>query len=247
MRKTFTFGNKSSTTWGLYINGRGVFNSPEPDLEYISVPGRSGDLIYDNKRFKNIQITYPACFMLDNFKTNFRDFKAFMFYGARTYRKLEDDYQPDYYRMASINKAVELSDIDWVNDAGSFDLTFNCKPQLYLKSGDTFTDYLPGTTSYISNTYHFTAKPLIRTYGSGSFSFDGNVITVASNNYTYINIDCELMDCMSSNNANANSLVTFSRGTFPEMPGVYSGWVQYTIDNISGFSKVSIAPRWWIL
>lgn len=233
-KKTFTFDNKSSGDFGLFINGRGVFDSPEPDLEYVSIPGRSGDLIYDNKRFNNIELTYPACFTLSNFQSNLKALQAF-FLKHKGYFRLEDDYLPDHFRMASVDRAINPEEIVWVYDSGSVDLTFNCKPQLYLKSGETETEYTSDDT--VSNPTAFVAKPLISIYGTGSITLAGKTIQVASHAYPYIVIDCDLMDCYYDVH-NLNQYVTVS--DFPELaPG------NNTLVIGSGITNVGITPRWW--
>ena len=238
-KKTFTFDNKSSADFGLFINGRGVFNSPEQDLEYISIPGRSGDLIYDNNRFRNIKIVYPACFMLSGFKSNFASLKSFLL-KHKGYYKLKDDYNPDYFRFASIESPIELSEINWVYDSGLFDLRFNCKPQLYKASGyDTGgTTYLPNDTYLIENETDFAAKPLIRVRGAGQFTLDNVTITIASHNYSYIDIDCELMDCYSGS-YNCNQYVTIG-DRFPELKPGYNSLVIPT-----GITNLMLFPRYW--
>lgn len=234
-KKTFTFENKSSADFGLFINGRGVYDSPEPDLEYVTVPGRSGDLVYDNKRFENIDVTYPACFMLDNFRSNFKAFQAFLL-SHKGYYQLTDDYEPNYFRLASISEAIKLKDIDWVYDAGSFDLTFNCKPQRFLTSGETETDYTAASQT-ITNPTEFASKPLLKVYGTGTVTIGGVTLTIASHGFAYIEIDCELMDCYYQGN-NANQYVTIGN-YFPELPAGNSTLA------ISGPSKVTLKPRWW--
>ena len=235
-KKTFKFDNKSSGDFGLFINGRGVFDSPEPDLEYVSVPGRSGDLIYDNKRFHNIDVTYPSCFMIAGFRSNFKALQEFML-KHKGYYRLEDDYLPNHFRMASIARAINLEDINWVYDSGSFDLTFNCKPQLFLKSGENETEYTDtGSASVISNPTSFASKPLLKVYGSGTLTVNDCVIVVAAHNYAYTIIDCELMDCYYQG-YNLNQYVTID--IFPEFnPG------NNTLD-IDGITKVGVTPRWW--
>lgn len=251
MRKKFIYNYMSSTGFGIYISGRGVYDSPEPDLEYVTIPGRSGDLIYDNNRFHNIEITYP-CYIRNGFGPaygfigNFKNFQAYL-YSQNGYHKLEDDYLPDHFRMASVQKNISLSDIDWVYNAGSFDLTFNCKPQLYLKSGDQEYDF---TEVWGYNPTQFPSSPLIKLTGYGQFSLSypnrpayagyASTITVAQHNLSYIMIDCELMDCYGPNGENANQYVTFTGHTpIVLMPGSVSG------TRSSSFTAVKIKPRWW--
>lgn len=233
--KTFTYDSVSSDTYGLFINGRGVFDSPEPDLEFLTVPGRSGDLVYDNKRFGNIEIKYPACFMLDSFQTNFKSFQAFLL-SHKGYYKLTDDYQSGYYRMAAINKAIKASDIDWTYNAGSFDLVFNCKPQLFLTSGDTMTT-ITSASYTLNNPTKFASKPLLRVTGTGSVTVNGVTITVASHSYAYVDIDCELMDCYYQG-YNLNDKVTIG-DYFPQLdPG-------NNAIALSGVTSLGVTPRWW--
>lgn len=234
--KTFTFDNTTSDSFGLYINGRGVYNSPEPDLEYVTIPGRSGDLIYDKKRFSNINITYPACFTLSNFVSNFNDLKRFLL-THKGYYELTDDYQPNYFRMASIDTPPQPSNIDWVYDVGQCDITFNCKPQLFLASGKTTTQFTASGT--ITNPTAYASKPLLRVYGYGAFSAGGTTVTIASHNKTYLDIDCELMDCYKGS-TNMNSYVTIG-DKFPELA---SGSNNITITD-NTITKIIVTPRWW--
>ena len=252
MRKTFTFDNILSSDLGIYINGAGAYNSPEPDLEYIKVPGRSGDLIYDNNRLKNFDLVYPASFMLENFETNFQLLKQFLL-THKGYYRLEDDYHPGYFRMASIDQGIDASKIDWVNGAGSFDLRFNCKPQLY--DADSFTyvkkvTVTSGNSAIIYNRYlipyhggytyltGFPAKPRILAYGSGSFTVNDVTVTIAAHNYNHIEIDCELMDCFYQGN-NCNSLVSFSKPKYPILDKSSNSV------SVSGLTKIEIFPRFW--
>lgn len=250
MRKTFTFDGFYSTDFGIYINGAGAYNSPEPDLEYISVPGRSGDLIYDNNRLKNIEIVYPACFMLENFETNFQLLKQFLL-THKGYYRLIDDYHPNYFRMASIDSEIDVSQIDWTYGAGAFDLRFNCKPQLYLKSSFEAAGKVTvanGGSATIDNYFliphggnlfvkpGFTAKPLIRAYGAGSFTINNVTVTISSHNLTHIDIDCELMDCYCGS-TNANQYVTLTK--FPVLDK-YSNSV-----SVTGLTQVDIWPHLW--
>ena len=250
MRKTFTFDNILSSDFGVYINGAGAYNSPEPDLEYISVPGRSGDLIYDNNRLRNIELVYPACFMLENFATNFQLLKTFLL-THKGYYRLTDDYHPGYFRMASIDQGIDVDQIDWVNGAGSFDLRFNCKPQLFLASSfsnDGKVTVNNGSSETIWNYIYiphggvlvikpgFPAKPLIRAYGAGSFTINNVTVTISAHSYAYIDIDCELMDCYYQSN-NANQYVTLTK--YPVLDK-YSNSV-----SVSGLTKIEVWPHLW--
>ena len=44
----FTYNGRSSADFGLHIEKKDVFSAPEYDAEFISIPGRSGDIINPN-------------------------------------------------------------------------------------------------------------------------------------------------------------------------------------------------------
>lgn len=52
------FKEHSSLDFGLLVVEKGSFKGAERDITYTSVAGRSGDLITDNGRYKNIKVPY---------------------------------------------------------------------------------------------------------------------------------------------------------------------------------------------
>lgn len=136
-----TYNGVDLSTFGLYVSGNKTFDAPERDVDKVEVPGRSGDLIFDNGRFKNVELHYEYCFIASNtsdFDTNFSNLKNFLL-SDPGYHRLEDTYHPDEYRMAAFLGPIEVS-MDASLEIGTFDLVFDCKPQRYLKSGEEWTD-----------------------------------------------------------------------------------------------------------
>lgn len=150
--------------------------------------------------------------------------------SIKGYMRLEDTFHPDEYRvgMTTGNFSVETSD----RVGAAFNMTFSCKPQRFLRSGETKTTLT--SSGMIQNPTRFASKPLIRVYGAGSISANGKTMTVtASNDFT--NLDSDIMDAFKgAENRNA-----YVKGDFIELvPGKNN-------ISISGFSKVEITPRWW--
>ena len=233
MRNTITFGSVTSSTYGVYISGSGVFNSPEKEYDYISVPGRNGDLIGNERRMSNIKVTYPA-FIYSSFKSNLRSFLSALT-AIEGYKELTDTYHTDEYRMASFTGNVKVKPQGRLN-AGEFDLVFNCKPQRYLTTGKTAVNFL--TNGSIQNDTAFHSAPLIKVYGYGTLTIGSTVITIVDV-YPYICIDSDIMDCYYES-TNANDQVTMSSGNFPTLaPG--SNTVSFT----GNITKVEITPRWF--
>lgn len=236
MRKTITLNNKSLADFGVYISGKGVFDAPERDSESIEIPGRNGELTIDNGRYKNKPLTYPA-FIIRDLKYNAQGLRNFLL-SQSGYVRLEDDYHPEEYRLAKWIGGFEAEPIEELY-AANFDLTFSCYPQRFLKEGEQEIEITAATT--INNNYLTTAKPLIRAYGTGSFSIGGIAVQITSAS-SYTDIDCELEEAYKDSLAtNCNGNVVLTNGNFPKLvPG----------DNaitLSGITKLIITPRWWIL
>ena len=234
MRNYFTFNGNASTSYGVYISGDGVFNSPEREYETISVPGRNGDFLGIERRLGNVSIRYPA-FIYSNFDTNLSNLKA-MLLSSDGYCELSDTYHPNEFRKAFFSGPIEVQPTA-KKDAGQFDITFEAKPQRFLTSGKTTTTITTSGTN-ITNPTLFPAQPLIRVYGYGVFYVGSDKITV-TNVYSYIDIDCEMMDCYRGS-VNCNEYVTFQKNNFPTLPGGSTG---ITFD--ATITQIKITPRWW--
>lgn len=174
--KGFTFGGKYSKNYGVYITGEAVFNAPSRDVEMISIPGRNGNLALDNGRFNNIEVTYPAGLFAkteSEFAEAISDFRNFLC-SQRGYVRLEDDYNPNEYRMAVYKSGLEVSHKRL--KAGEFDIVFECKPQRWLKAGETAVAINSGDK--ISNPTLFESSPLLEVEGYGSIDFNGSHISI---------------------------------------------------------------------
>ncbi len=233
MRNWLSFGGLDSRDFGVYISGSGVFNAPERQYEMIEVPGRNGDLLGIERRMANIELTYPA-FIYAKFKQQITALKS-AFLAKEGYQKLMDTYYPDEFRMAVFAGGTSVESVDRRN-AGQFDLTFQCKPQRYLVTGQEEIDIT--TPLKLVNPTEFASSPLIRVYGYGTLGINSESVTIA-NQYAYVDIDCEMMDCYYQTN-NANPYVSFSSNDFPQLrPGTN------TFTKTANISQIKIVPRWW--
>ncbi len=146
MRNSLIFGGINSADYGVFLTGSGTFSAPERAVELIPVEGRNGDLVIDGGRWNNIEVEYPA-----NIPSGF-DGKMSAFRAAICrkigYQRLEDTYHPDEYRVGVLTMGIQ-PEMSPLNRGGDFTLTFNCKPQRFLKSGDIPLQFLPWTpTTY---------------------------------------------------------------------------------------------------
>ena len=144
MKHNLIFGNVNSNDHFVFITGSGTFSAPQRDVEYVSVPGRNGDLVIDNGKWNNIRVTYPAS-IPDDFEENMSAFRA-KICKLKGYQKLEDSYHPDEYRLGVFADGLEPRTTQR-NRGGTFDISFNCKPQRFLKSGDEPIQIFPVAVS----------------------------------------------------------------------------------------------------
>ena len=174
--KTFTFDGTNSRSYGVYITGEGVFNAPERNVEMVEIPGRNGAYALDKGNFKNIEITYPAGIFADT-ETDFADAVSDLrnFLCSKVgYVRLEDDYNTGEYRLAIYKSGLEVSHDMLTN--GEFDITFECKPQRFLTSGETAVAVASGGT--LTNPTLFPSNPMLELTGYGNISIGGNNIAV---------------------------------------------------------------------
>ena len=174
--KTLEFDGEPSYQYGVYISGAGVFGAPERDVEMITIPGRNGSFSLDNGRFQNIEVTYPAGIFADtdaDFAQAISDFRNFLC-SRKGYCRLTDDYNPDEYRMAIYKSGldVKLSELK----AGEFNITFICKPQRFLMSGETAIPVTSGEA--LMNPTLFESHPMLEVTGYGSIGINGETISV---------------------------------------------------------------------
>ncbi len=151
----FTFGGVNSADYEVYVSSVAYLNTPARDYEYSEVPGRNGDLIIDNGRFKNIDVKYN-CYCRDISKLS--AWKEAMLQQEGYVKLCLDALDSETYRMASLSNAIEIPSFD--RKGASFSVTFNCKPQRFLYTGDVYgEDYESKATSIITGTRTNTLFP----------------------------------------------------------------------------------------
>jgi phage-related protein len=160
-------------------------------------------------------------------------------HSASGYARLEDTYEPDYYRMAYYSESVSFENL--FNEAGKATLNFICKPQRYLKSGETSISFTEEGT--IQNGTRFSSSPVLKVTTDntqGSVSIGNHTITIKAGAGTDpITIDCELQDAWSGT-TNKNPFIILTDGEFPVIdPGTQ------TITFDGGVQSVEVTPRWW--
>lgn len=229
------FNNKSSADCRIQVAHPPGYAYPERDYTITHIPGRNGDIIQDNGCYKNVERTYEVSFdaLNEDFATYANVVSAWL-HSTTGYARLEDSYEPNYYRMATYQESNIFENL--YNQAGTATIVFECKPQRFLKTGDNTITIQNSLT--IMNPTGFEAYPLFKVTGtSGVLTVNGNSITFSSID-DFVMLDCELQDAYKEN-INKNSTIS---GMFPVLK-TGSNTISWTGD----ISSVTMKPRWWTI
>ena len=232
-----SWAGTNSDSLGVIVEHYPIRVLPERVQTATEIAGRNGALLTVDGNWQNYEQEYEVYISAE---------KRGLVRAARAvaewltapvgYQRLEDSYEPDVYRMAFYEGGQDIESI--LNRFGRATISFNCKPQRFLKSGEatkTFT-----AAGSLTNITRFDALPMITVYGSGAGTVTVGGITVtlsAIDEYTVL--DCELMDAYKGT-TNKNPTVTATE--FPKLvPGVN------TISFSGGVTSLEIIPRWWTI
>ena len=195
---SFTYNGKCSADFGLHIEKKDVFSAPEYAAEFISMPGRSGDIINPNRRFANIKVSYTVFLARKNvaaLAAVLRDIKGWLYSEPDRYHELTDSYDTEYFRYGVISGNLDIE--EQLNKVGSFTVTFNCKPYKYSFAGQEMVS-ADASELTITNPTAFESRPYIKLYGSGTVALliqpQGRGMMISDLD-EYIEIDSELMNC----------------------------------------------------
>lgn len=236
MAKKLVYNKQSSDSMGLVIQATPVYSISERDVSVTHVPGRNGDIITDNGSYKNVNRTYSLAkgyaygsHPLKTTVKNGQELFEWLTSAKGQYVRLEDDYDPDVYRLATYVGSGSITDI--FDKALAFEVTFNCKPQRFLKFGEIAIPYDIGSTSIdVNNITHYEAKPIIKIENIPSGltantmmsvkSDDGEEVSLVSfkgdsDSISTININSETEECYYDDETNASDKVSLNGKNFP--------------------------------
>lgn len=128
---------------GIYKLSPINFPSPAKDIEIVPVAGKNGSVVYDNGSYKNVELTAELVIEpqkhYEDILSQYDDIRDAIM-TQKGYQRLEDSLYPDEYRLAIATDCM-LSEVDTA--LGKAKITFDAKPQRFLKSGEqavAFTD-----------------------------------------------------------------------------------------------------------
>ena len=208
--------------------------------------------MFDYGNYKNVSVRYDA-FIFDSYHERFEDniaaFRSFLL-SRNGYVRIEDTYHPDEFRLGYYDGDFD-PEIHESLTAGQFTITFNCKPQRFLKVGE-FPMPLDKATIKIYNPTNHIAFPLFRIYGVGTVNSRWENEAYASGYFQieqspssgFTDVDCDLQEATTIINGR-----TVSRNStlvvMDKFPVFKPGYTTLFL-GLEGTNSYVI-PRWWTI
>lgn len=225
--------------YGIELNQGNAFNAPKRVYTTVTIPGKNGTVILKNDYFENVEVEYECsiapCRVGAQFREQLDGLRNYLL-SRDGYVVIRDDYHPDEYRLGMYQGPFDV-DVGARAMWGEMTLTFDCKPQRYLDSGDIDVVIQNGTSKSFKNPTHFAAKPLIESYGLGEIIVNGVTITTHAEP---IDIDFEEHRAYWGD-VNQNGLI----GLSDEWPVLDADQETTIVNNTDG--NIIIRPRWWTI
>lgn len=233
MVRWIVYDGVSSRDYLAVADGSQSFAAPERSIERVEIPGRNGDLTIDNKRYLNVELVYTLHFRSTRRMELYR--RAML--SKVDYHRLEDSKRPEEFRLARlVGFEPTVSGVE--NRYTELVLTFDCKPQRFLHSGERPIHF--ETKGATIRNPGMPSKPLIAISGEGAGTVTvGGVTVELKDTFAGLTLDCDTMDAYQ---LESNKNKDIKAATFPEIPTGDS-----TVSWTGGVTAVDITPRWWRL
>lgn len=247
MSSTFSYDGRTLAEFGAVISDIPRYEIALRDFESVSVPGKSGDILLDHKRFKNIQKQYKIAHIPTFSDLTDDEFMAAItawLLPSGTYKEFRDSFNPGYFLRAvctSVSSAmVELT------GATTCTVTFNCEPFWRSDSGSvpvSLQDSSGTVTWYYHNPEAFSAEPVIKIEGNGDFQLTvtggGQTSLIQLTDVTDgIIIDKQAENVTTLTGADANGHIST-----PFLPLLGTGDGMVRVSSTDSFT-LTITPNW---
>ena len=235
LNETFYLDGIDARSAGIQLQAPIEFSEAVPIVEAQTIPGRNGDLIWETGSYENRGAS-ASCFCLQKDVEKAVSSAGRLLMGKKGYRRLETSDDPEHYWMARVGNSPQIA--MRLRALAPFDISFDCKPQRFVKSGENAVVFTANSTLY--NQYGQIALPFIALYGHGSGRLtigDCAVEVKALDGTLYLDSDTQ-----NAYNDNGNQNMNINAPTFPTLP---DGETQIAFSG--GIERVEIVPRWWEL
>ena len=161
----FKYGTFDSQGYALEIENTIEFPSPEKDVEYIKVAGRSGEVAITDGTYKNVDYNIDCVVRTHLGDTPYFAQELGKFKTPNTWQDLTFSWDSDY-----IYKGLITDKWEWERKSDQLHkvtIPIKVKPFKYTKAGQAEI-----STATVTNPTKFTADPSITITGSGNMVID---------------------------------------------------------------------------
>lgn len=230
------FGGKYSDDIGVKVEEPPSYQWPEKQNDHKKIIGRNGDIITSQRRYENVEKKYKiSAYDGVDYYSVAKKVSAWLHpIDSEDYVRLEDSYEPDIFMLAAYEESNSLENI--LATAGKCEITFNCKPQKFLVSGDREIA-ITQSGQVINNPTNNNALPIISFYGAGTITING-VELIVHKNFNKIIFNAESVNALDVSGYNMNYFI-YSMDPIVLKPG------NNVITFDGDISRLTITPRWW--
>lgn len=241
MEDGFIFGGKSTREFAVHVEKYPPLGGSKRKRTTVSVAGRNGDLHFTENAFTNYPQRYECYFHGERSTPEMAHAVQAWLMNGGEYRRLEDDYDPRHFRMATFAGPLDIE--NQFNQYGRCVVEFDCAPQSFLKSGEHPVEFTTGGVLW--NPTDFVAQPIIKVYGSGAgvVTIGATVVTIHEITDSLV-LDCEMQNAyrQGADGSVENKNRSIKAHVFPNLaPG------DNLIAWLGDITKIEIIPRWWEL
>lgn len=255
LNETFYIDGVDARNFGIYLQKPIEFSEAIPIVDRQSIPGRNGDLIFETGAYENRTAT-ASCFCLQKDVEKAIGAAGRFLMSKHGYRRLETSDDPDHFWLARIENSPAIS--QRMRMLAPFEITFDCKPQRFLKSGEEKIIIQTNEEQIVYNIYNpfgFPSLPLLHIHWAELgdddtenfialqfFTDSGEKGTVSARQVKEkdLYIDCDTHNAYNENGNQNNKIRSYE---FPSLrPGLnHLNIYQFSVDHIE------FTPRWWEL
>lgn len=154
------FNGKSSADLGIIVSKYPIMRKPARKGTVRTIPGRSGAIVSDTRAYETYVQPYEISVINkeQGIAVAARAVADWLL-GSSGYCRLEDDFEPDIYRMARYASQLDIETIMTMH--GTAVIEFECQPQRYLKTGEQEIE-ITAEQSTVYNPTNQNAFPLIK-------------------------------------------------------------------------------------
>ena len=245
-RNYFVFAGKRSSDFGLLVEASPNCPKPKRKVKLIDIPGRNGSLRIDQGGYENVSVRYQCAFLGSPEKAS--EVAEWLYGSGSSYTVLRDSYHAGVFRRGAFDVPMDIENI--LNRAGRCEIAFDCRPELWLDSGEHILKFYPTTDvrifeADIYNPTLFESRPLVRVLGSGGASININdrafsITSIPEDIY----IDSDMRNAYRDGVGYNDRIITPA-----DFPVLLPGHNQLLVAGVAAMTvtRLEITPRWWRL